>query len=79
MKLVGARLGDHVDHGAGIASVFGVEGIGENAKFFDGIGRRLHRGQIHELSLASPPFTLKLLDRPRPPFTETLPAFSLPK
>src|ERR1039458_8309914 len=29
-------------------------------------------------SLASPPFTLKLLARPRPPFTDTTPAFSLP-
>src|SRR5258708_26475859 len=35
-------------------------------------------GRLTNWSLASPPLTLKLLERPRPPFTDTAPALSLP-
>src|SRR5207248_9180008 len=35
-------------------------------------------GRLTNWSLASPPLTLKLLDRPRPPFTDTAPALLLP-
>src|SRR6266478_2366012 len=35
VKTVGARLGDHVDDRTGIAAVFGVEGVGQNAEFLD--------------------------------------------
>src|SRR5207302_5002842 len=35
-------------------------------------------GKFTNASLASPPFTLKLLERPRPPFTDTAPELLLP-
>ena len=50
MKVIGSRLCDHVDHGAGVASVFRVERVGEDAEFFDaesGVGCTV--GQVDEL------------------------------
>ena len=41
VELVGARLCDDVDDGAGVATVFGIEGIGDDAKLLDGVGRGL--------------------------------------
>ena len=46
--LVGSGFRDNVDHRAGVAAVFGVKGVGKHAEFFDGIGRRLNRGAVHE-------------------------------
>ena len=78
VKVVGARLRHHVDDGPRVAAVFRIESIGQNAEFLNAIGRRLNLGRLAKRSLASPPFTLKLLERPRPPFTETAPGLSLP-
>ena len=72
MKLIGAGLGDHVDHRAGVASVFGVERIRDDAEFVDRCRASAARcGRFTNMSFASPPLTLKLLARPRPPLTET--------
>ena len=46
---VGAGLGDHVDDRAGVSSVFGVEGVGEDTKFFNRVRGRLHGGKVREL------------------------------
>jgi len=50
--------------------------ITRNSSMLSGEGWTV--GRLANRSLASPPFTLKLLERPRPPFTETAPASSLP-
>ena len=49
MKVIGARLGDHVDHGTRIAAVLGVEGIRDDAKLLDAVRRGLDGGEIYEL------------------------------
>ncbi len=48
VEIVCTRLGDDVDDGAGVAAVLGVKGIGDDAKFFNAIGRGLNRGEIGE-------------------------------
>ena len=49
MKIIGSGLGDDVHYGARVPSVFGVEGVGQDAKFLNAVGRGLHCGQIYEL------------------------------
>src|SRR5207302_6748273 len=49
VNTVGSRFCYDVDDGAGVATVFGVEGIGQNAKFVDTVRRGLHGGQVDEL------------------------------
>ena len=48
MNVIRAGFGDDVDDRAGIAAVLGVEGIGNDAKFFDSVGRWLDAGRVHE-------------------------------
>ena len=49
MKLVGATLSHHVDYRAGVATILGVESIGDDAELLNAIGRRLNNRQIGEL------------------------------
>src|SRR6266849_3488167 len=48
MESVGSRLGDHVDDGARVAPVFGVERICQHAEFRDAIGSRLYSRRINK-------------------------------
>src|ERR1700689_4267309 len=41
VKRVGARLGDDVDDGTGVAAVLCVESVGKNAEFLNAVGRGL--------------------------------------
>ena len=52
VPIVGAGFGDNIDDGAGVAAVFGVKGVGENAKFSDAIGRWLNGRRVHEQVVA---------------------------
>ena len=38
MELVGAATGDDVDDGAGVASEFGIESVGDDAELLGGVG-----------------------------------------
>ena len=38
VKGIGTALGHDVDDGAGVAAVFGIEGVGDDAEFLSGIG-----------------------------------------
>ena len=48
VNLIGSGFGDDVDDRARVAAVFRVEGIGEDTKFVDGIGRRLDGRGVHK-------------------------------
>ena len=49
VKIIGARLGNHIHHRARVAPVFGIEGIGDDAKLLDAVGRGLDGRQVDEL------------------------------
>src|SRR5262249_39842842 len=49
MKLVGPRLGHHIDDRAGVTAELGVKSIGENSKLLDRVRRRLDSRQVSEL------------------------------
>src|SRR5208283_1131342 len=49
VKRVGTGLGYDIDDGARVPSIFGIEGIGNDAEFRNRIGRRLHRRRVHKL------------------------------
>src|SRR4029077_2000245 len=48
MELVGARLGDDIHHGAGVATIFSIERVSQNAKFFDTVRVGLDGGKVGE-------------------------------
>ena len=49
MKIVGSGFCYYVHDRTRIPAVLGVEGVGDDAKFFDAIRRRLDGGKVHEL------------------------------
>src|SRR6266853_3366533 len=49
---IGSRLGDHVDDGAGVAPIFGIERIGQDAEFRDTVRSRLNSGGVHKQIVA---------------------------
>src|SRR4029077_20381672 len=49
VKGVSSRLGNYVDDSTGIPPILGVERVGENAEFLNGVRSRLHGGQVGEL------------------------------
>ncbi len=48
VQFIRARLGDYVHHGPGVATVLGVESIGDHTEFLDAVGRGLDGGQVHK-------------------------------
>ena len=52
MYIVSPGLGHHVHDRAGIAPVFRIEGVGQNAKFRDAVRRRLNGRQVREQVVA---------------------------
>ena len=48
MEGVGSRLGDHVDDGARVAPVLGIECICQDAEFRDTVGSGLNSGGVHK-------------------------------
>src|SRR6266446_5803336 len=48
VQIVRAGLGDHIDHGAGVATVFCVEGVGDNLELLDAVRRWFHGRQVGE-------------------------------
>ena len=52
VKLVGAGLGHNINDCAGIAAVFGVESIRDDAEFLNTVGRRLYYWEVGELVVA---------------------------
>ena len=49
MNIVGSRFCDHIDYGAGVATIFGIERVGEHAELFNAVRRRLHGWKVDEL------------------------------
>ena len=75
---VGAGLGDNVDYSARIASVSASNVLDNTRNSAMLSGADWMAGEFTKRSFPSPPFTLKLFDRPRPPLTETAPEVLLP-
>ena len=48
VQLIGSRLGDHVHDRTGVAAIFGIKCISQNAEFFYAVGTRLDSGQVGE-------------------------------
>src|SRR4029077_3651285 len=48
VKFIRARLRHHIDNRAGIAAVFCVEVVGDDAEFFDAVWRRLNGRSVYE-------------------------------
>src|SRR5229473_229799 len=61
---VGSRLGDHVDDGAGVAPIFGIERIGQYAEFRDTVGSRLNSGRVHKQIVAIATVDIEVVGAP---------------
>src|SRR5690242_12934309 len=64
MPTVSPRLGDHINDGAGVASVLCVKGIGKDAELLDAVGRRLNGGRVDEQVVAIPAVDVEVVGAP---------------
>ena len=66
VELVGSGFSHHVDNGAGIPSILGVEGIGDDAEFFHAIRTRLHGRQVNEHVVGISAIDTEIVGAPTP-------------
>src|SRR5437016_2048478 len=64
MEAVGSRLGDHVNDSAGVAPVFGIERICQDAEFRDAVGSGLNPGGVHKQIVAIATVDIKIVGAP---------------
>ena len=66
VKGSGSRLGDHIEHRAGVATQRCIVAVREDPKLADGIGRRLDGGRVDHLVASGAAIDIGIV-RPRPP------------